>query len=232
MDQRLKIDEKIYLNETRKADPKQCFVALGDILEPLKETEISSIDIGCATGELTHYLTGRFPKWKFSGADVSANMINVAQEIVPSADFFVGSVTEPITGGVYDLITCVGVLTIFDEIDEPLNHLINATNSGGKIIIFGNFNPDPIDIRARVCRSGATDWSSGYNVWSKQTFEKIITKFPRVNGHKWTDFNMAKAIPKTDDPLRVWTVELDNEPHHQVRGSGQLVRQSFLEIIL
>ena len=78
----------------------------------------------------------------------------------------------------YDIVTCVGVLTISDDIERLLRNLADLTNNSGRIVLFRNFNPEPIDVIIRACRS---DHSNGemhtrYNCFSKLTFEQSLVK--------------------------------------------------------
>ena len=112
-------DEAIYTGEDRYEKPKEVFRMLGDMIEAEARTSPCHLfDVGCATGELIHYLAGRFPDFDFTGADVVQTLIDRAREKVPGAAFAVGSILDaaPFAERLYDIVVLNGVLGIFDDI--------------------------------------------------------------------------------------------------------------------
>lgn len=231
---RLEVDENIYLKEDRSQRVKKCFKDLADLLRDSNQHKTHFLDVGCATGELMRYVQDEFPDFMMNGCDVSQKMIQSGSDLVPSANFYVGSVSNEngMTEEKYDVVTCFGVITIFDDLKIPLRNLLSAVRAGGRLIIFGNFNLEPIDLRAQVKRSdGDSDnWLQGYNCWSQLTLEKLLNESGRVRSLKWHKFMMDENIPKTSDPLRAWTFETAECKFQQRRGSGQLINQFFLDI--
>lgn len=231
---RLKVDEDIYLNEDRSRTTKKCFMDLGALLRENYRAGATLLDVGCATGELVKFVQDEFPDLQLSGCDVSESMLEKARCLVPSADFYYGSIADGtgMTLNSYDTVTCFGVITIFDDLETPLRNLVSAVERYGRLIIFGNFNVDSIDLKSQVRRSDVRDseWLQGYNCWSQYTVEKILAGCGRDYQLTWRQFHMDKIIPKTDDPLRAWTFATEDSEFHQRRGSGQLVNQFFLDI--
>lgn len=72
------------------------------------------LDIACGTGLATAVAHAAFPAAHVTGLDLAASMIDHARELVPEADFVVGSSRElPFEDNTFDLVMCVD--GIFDE---------------------------------------------------------------------------------------------------------------------
>ncbi len=81
--------------------------------------------MGCATGEFLYYLQKQFPKSQCAGIDVSNDMIAFARKKMPHMSWICEDIlTRPQTtvNQNYDIVTCVGVLQIFDDILTPVTN--------------------------------------------------------------------------------------------------------------
>lgn len=225
-------DDPIYLNEDRRAKPKETFKQMGELLRSdQRGAGTTVLDAGCATGELLGYLKDCFPDYQYAGYDISEDLVATAKERFPDIDFTVASVTEPapFPGRTFDVVLCSGVVGIFDDLNPVLNSLMGCVNPGGTLLIGNTFNENPIDVLVRYRPSEDTvgPWQSGWNIFSKHTVERILRELDPGIEINWHRFRMPFAIPKTNDPMRSWTIETAEDPFQQTSGASQL-RKIFM----
>ncbi len=226
-------DEGIYLNEDRYEKPKELFKFIADILGDDEKMEGTLLDVGCATGELVYYLKNkRFGNLSYTGIDVSQKMIEQAQVHIPGVRFLVQSILDEqfFQEEKFDYVICSGVLSIFDDLEPPLLNLLSCTKPGGKLIIHTNFNEHPIDLLMRYKPSLDKEWQTGWNIFSKATYEDILSSSGRESSVEWHDFRMPFDIPETDDPMRCWTIKTEKNPHQEINGACQILDKKVLEI--
>lgn len=234
---RRKADDPIYLQSDRRKDPKEVFKQLGNHIGSEKRGAGTSVlDAGCATGELLCYLQDVFPDFEFSGFDVSENLIETAAGRFPDMTFTVASITDPdpLAGKKFDVTCCVGVLSIFDDPTPALRNLINGLKPGGSLFVANSFNEDPIDVlvRYRPAEDVGSDWQTGWNILSMQSAERILRDLAPGISIQWHPFKLPFAIPKSDDPMRSWTIETADDPYQQVSGVCQLRKVYIMQATL
>jgi len=224
-----------YLKDKDYDNPKEYFKAVGEILSKLNYPAGSRLlDVGCATGKLLYYLKEILPEFThLEGMDVSKVMIKEANRRVPGVKFFIGSVMDKkaLKKKTYDVVTCCGVLQIFDDIKAVLDNLVSCVRDGGTIIVFNAFNDDPVDVLMRYRRVDGQDnsWKRGLNMFSRQTIEDILSESRYRLRWKWHKFHMPFAIKKDQgDPMRAWTISTALDPHQQVNGASQLCNFKIL----
>jgi ubiquinone/menaquinone biosynthesis C-methylase UbiE len=229
-------DEAIYLRENRYQEPKEIFK---EIVKGIRSRVGNAqgktfLDVGCATGEFVWYLKSQFPGASFSGIDVSSSMVNAASNQLPDCRFNVGSVlnAEDFEDSSFDVVTCSGVLPLFDDQAVPISNLVRCLKPDGLLVIYTLVNDDPVDMvmRYRDVRDSVQPWQSGWNVFSKISFEAILSKIDHKLQWKWVDFLMPFDIPKGEDPMRTWTTAVSGNPTQLVNGAGQLINGKILYI--
>ncbi len=160
-------DEGIYLNEDRYQEPKEVFKLMADLI--VKEVDNANgklfLDVGCATGEFLWYLRSRFPLANFSGVEVSESMVNAARMQLPDCRLTVGSILneEDFEANSVDVVTCSGLLPLFDDQKIPIGNLIKCLKTGGCLVIYTLVNNDPVDMvmRYRDVRFSESEWETG-----------------------------------------------------------------------
>jgi len=229
-------DEGIYLDGMDIKRPKEIFVFLGDLAEPvLQGASRDILDVGCAAGAYVHYLNARFPECRTTGMDVSKALVEQAQKDVPDSDFIVGSLLDPedFSGLEFDVVSCSGVVSIFDEIEMPLANLVSCTRKGGSLFVNTNINDDPIDVLMRYRRSDEdSDWETGWNIFSKHTIDKALKKMGGDLSWTWHPFELPFNLEKRSDPMRTWTVKTEEKPRQLVNGACQLVNMEVLHVVV
>lgn len=224
-------DENVYLNQDRYNNPKECFrQTVNYIKKDIKPKHSTLLDVGCATGEFIFYLKKQFKELKFTGIDISDDMIRHAKKNVPNVNFKVKSIFDKkfFKENNYDIVICSGTLSIFDDITTPLNNLINATNPGGLLYIITITNVNDVDllIRYRLPRSETKEWQTGWNVFSKYSHEEAIKANNRVQSIAWCDSNLTIKLKKQKDPMRSY----HNEHGMLVNGAGLILDQKLIKI--
>jgi SAM-dependent methyltransferase len=110
-----------------------------------------------------------------------------------------------------DVITVLGVISIFDDIDPIVKNLAHWIKPGGKILIHGMFNPLDVDVFVKYRRSDEHEigpFEAGWNVVSQKTVTKLFTESgaKQVQFH---DFRISIDLERDfEDPLRSWTEKL------------------------
>lgn len=228
-------DDDIYLGEERHEKPKEVFKLIASKIE---ERGISGnfklLDVGCSTGEFIYFLKHKFKEAGFTGIDVSEKMIDKAKEKIPGGVFLCKDIlTNPfISEEKYDVVVCIGVLQIFDDLETPIKSLLSCLKENGVLYVLGPFNENPVDtlVRYRTLTPNHSQWQLGWNLYSKNTYENILNQFGVI--FKWSDFKMPFSIQKTSDPMRTWTIETKDNHYQLVNGNSQMINIKLLEINL
>ena len=231
-------DDPIYLGQkSAYENPKESFKYVGNrIRVNLRGQSLSVCDVGCASGAFLYYLASQFTLTEGLGIDVSEKSLQQARQWVPSVEFLSDSIEEPkaVRGRKFDVCTCLGTLSIFDEIDRVIANLLSLVKTGGVLYIMDIVNDDPIDVTMRfrdVRRSTDNVWQRGFNVRSIKTYEEIFLSFGlSLEDLVWSEFQMPIEISKSDDPLRAWTIRTEEREHQLVVGTGQMLNFKVLEV--
>lgn len=226
-------DEAIYLNRPRSDEPKEIFkLLLNQIGGDAPSRCGKLLDVGCAAGEFIEHVVKWFPFLDVTGIDVVPTLLDRARKTVPVASFQAASILDDkwFSFHSFDIITCTGVIGIFDDIERTLGNLLRVLNPGGSLYVLSNFNDHPVDVVLRYRRSEAVDtpWETGWNVFSKRTIERICKAHGPSLSWAWIPFQMPFSIPESGDPLRTWTVSHGDNPFQLVNGFGLLVNAHVL----
>jgi SAM-dependent methyltransferase len=220
-----RIHDTIYIADPPEKD-KSVYKQVGDLIDRqinAKTNNNSQInnfklcDMGCATGDFTSYLLKRFSKLEVIGIDYHVELIEQAKKnyqkfFANRLEFKEGSILESKTlpSASLDILTVLGVLSMFDEIEIPLKNCAQWLKPGGLLVIFNMFNSFDIDVFLRFTRGGKKkNLEVGWNIFSEKL---VIEKASLLGFENFTfhDFNVNfKRLPHSDDPLRSWTVTVD-----------------------
>lgn len=225
-----------YTLEDHHANVKESFKKLRELISS-KHDEKKVLDVGCATGALIGYLKSCSPDWKYTGIDISDDLLDVAKEKISGVNWIQGSAIDMPAEfeNQYDLITCFGVLGIFDEGDaiKMFNELTRCTIPGGEIIVFSQFNEMDADtqITHRKYDENGVDrgWEKGWNNYSMKTVKKWLEG--RVSRVEFINFSMPIDIEPKDDLVRSWTVKVDQQ-RRLTNGLKLLIDLKFLKITI
>ncbi len=232
-------DKNIYLQENRYDTPKEIFRLLGALSSQtglLGQSHATVVDFGCAAGEFLYYLAKSFPGSKYVGYDVLPELIDKARVTVRDVEFKVGSVldSELVADRSVDLSFLQGVHSIFDDFESCFSNLIRWTKPGGKIFIFGLFNPYPLDVWVQYRHSNAPNRvsrESGWNIFSKISVSTFIDKTIGKNFHTYTQFEMPYDLEKRpEDFTRTWTYKDIQGKRYFTNGLSLICNLEILEI--
>lgn len=93
-----------------------------------------ALDAACGTGRHTAALVAR--GYKTIGVDQSPEMVAVAQQKVPEAEFRIGHLENlPLDDGSVDLAVCGLALTHLPDLSAGINELARVVRPGGRVIV-------------------------------------------------------------------------------------------------
>jgi len=194
--------------------------------------DASILDIGCANGAFLHYMLSHFPNTRCTGIDALPELVSMAASNVAGASFAVGDIqrAETLPTDKYSLVTLLTLHSHFDELGCWLDNTINLVRPGGTALLFGPFNPKPVDVlvRLRMGDEEGGSWIPGWNVHSRMAFEKYLAQ--RNLTFAFHDYTPANVIlPDDNDPLRTYSAMLDDATI-LTNGAGLLLPFALLEI--
>jgi SAM-dependent methyltransferase len=210
--------DSLYLLENRYEDPKQLHQ---EIIRMIKRdhfyeagTTLRSItDAGCAAGEFAYLLKKEFKEAHIQGFDLLPILISKARDKVSGVHFFESDIleTSSLPSSSQDLITCTGVLSIFDDFRTPIRNLIHWVKPGGYVYLHSLFSDYPFDVRIQYNSSqdyGNGILETGWNIFSKRSVTTYLTHLMEnnlIHSFVFDDFNLERELAPQEDLVRSWT---------------------------
>ena len=239
----IRTHDSLYLQENRYKDPKQLHF---EIVQRIKTLESSSsgfqiksiLDAGCAAGEFAYLLRDSFPECNISGFDLLPELISKAIHEVEHVDFYQADVLnrDSAPKDCADIVTCTGVLSIFDTFEKLIDNLITWAKPGGTVFLHSLFNTFPFDVQVHYNPSalyGLGPLESGWNIFSRESVSKFLGELKDkeiIQQYAFHDFSMNKELPKQSDLVRSWTFRDENDSLHITNGLMLLQPHAILEI--
>lgn len=232
----------IYL-EDRYETPKFGFkIALAMIEEHFPNREdLKTLDVGTAEAAFPHFLSKFHPKFSFEGVEFDPNLVALAQKNVKTCQTRQGDANDlnEFASGSYDLVTCMGVISIFDDFRPSVSECLRVAKDKGLVLINNMWNAFPVDLQIKVRHSTPKgenrfdDWQAGWNMVSIETISNFLEMHPRVASFDFTKVVLPYDIsPNTENCIRSWTnVGPDGERYH-MNGTGRLLDKRMLRIRL
>ena len=219
-------DKALYLAENRYGKAKELHKAVASVLVERGLVREGSVvlDVGCAAGEFLYHLARRLPGVRLLGFDLVPELVDKARAMVPEAVFHQGSLldADACATDSADAVVAIGVHTLFDDPAPMLDNMLGWVLPGGSVVLAGTFNPDPVDVWLQCRRAHGPDdghRETGWNVWSRLTMERLVTERLGPGRCDFTPFELPMDLPRhEDDPLRTWTVRLDDGSRLLVNG--------------
>jgi SAM-dependent methyltransferase len=228
--QRIQDHNHFYLTEDRRLQPKEYFKFLvRQAAARLATPPVRVLDVGCAAGEFLYYLRSLYPNAALTGTDVTPEFLAKARQAVPDAEFVLSDIYSGanLPGGSFDVVFMSGVNVLFAEYEPWLRNLVSLTRHSA--YVFGIFNPDDLDVRATVQRSGDNGSATGWNLISRKSIGLYLDSI-RVP-HRFLEWELPLAIPRShDDPIRSWTMETSEGSFLAINGMQMVHRFAVLHI--
>ena len=224
-----------YISQDHHLKVKDSFKKLENLISNFSDRKKNVLDVGCASGALIGFLNSCNPEWEYTGLDISNDLLNIARKKIPNVNWLEGSATSMPDSfkGQFDLVTCFGVLGIFDEIEaiKMFDELIRSTKPGGEIIVFSQFNEMHADTQIthrKYNQNGEHNgWEKGFNNYSQKTIHNWLNS--KVKNVEFIDFSLSLDLDPKDDLVRSWTIDIDKK-RRLTNGLKLLIDLKFLKI--
>ena len=108
------------------------------ILEELERFPFRDLlDVGCGTGPMIELLLQRYPRRRYTGLDITPEMIAAARrKRLPNAEFVVGdSERLPFADGRFDAVICANSFHHYPDPQAFLNGAARVLRPGGRLIL-------------------------------------------------------------------------------------------------
>jgi SAM-dependent methyltransferase len=222
---------KFYLTESRQ--PREFFKFLGSLAGPKLAANPAAriLDVGCANGEFLHYLRSLYPDIRAAGIDIDAEVLRKAREVVPDGEFSTGDIQsgENLPRERFDLVFMNGVHYLLSDHERWLRNLISLCQ--GTAFVFGVFNPEDLDFRATVTRSGDTSSWIPWNLISQKSISLFLDSMGNGMTHRFHNWEVPVDVPRAHpDPMRSWTVTTELGRRLQINGLQIVHPLASLEI--
>lgn len=223
-----------YLKEDGKSNTKESFKFILKKAEAaIAQYELPKIvDVGCAAGDLLAYIRFLYPNSILTGLDIQLELLTKAKEDLPSVDFrtFDLQKGDPTLTNSFDIAFLCGVHAAFDYPQDWLFTFLNLLKDKGTGFVYGNFNPEPIDVLVKVRPSGSeASFMNNWNMISQKTISMLLDGLGYE--HHFHHFQIPIDIAKKPHtPLRSWTFKYEDGTRGTINGA-QLLHQDYLLII-
>ena len=199
------------ITQERIRNPKENFKLVAKTIRGLGAVNGFRIaDVGCANGELIHYLRSQFPAAYLHGFDREAKFIAIAEALgVPRAQFSVADLKTVTTDESFDFVICVGTVPIFTEPQDVLLPLLSLCKPGGYVLADGFFNKNDCEVRVQFCDNstpqGQGKWRADFTHHSRTLIRNVLE--PHCSSVEFLDIDMGVDIPRKDGVphANVWT---------------------------
>lgn len=222
-----------YASLDRLTQPKETFKRALALMAPLMQGRRGALlDLGCANGEFIHYLDNNLPGWTFTGIDITPAFIEVARGIkLPNATFAVGNLMT--ASGQFDVVTCIGTLPMFEDIESALARMLDLCVPGGLVLADGFFNAANMDVRIEYRENQGDEsdpWHIGFNHFSQARIAKYLKA--RNLDFQFHDVPFNADLPRDPNksPVSAWSFRDEAGKRLLTNGLGILVNTTMLLI--
>ena len=197
------------------------------LMQEYKNKKISLIDVACASGDFLYFIKS-IKNFELSGIDYSQKLLKLAKHKNNNIKFKRIDITKKnYFKEKFDVVTCLGTMTVFDDLKMPINNLFKLCKDNGLIILYDPINIYNIDTILRYKKE--KKWLSGFNLFSKKT---IINNFKEINKKcriRFTKFILKTNLKMNKDKMNAWTTKIDNKKRIMV-GTSQVLDFHIIKI--
>jgi len=219
--------------DDNKYEVKDSFIAVAEEIDDNFNGSIA--DIGCAIGAFPSYLSNRFSSANIVGIEYSDSLLLHAKKNLPNLNLIYGDVNDKHSiDQKFDVITVMGVLSIFDNYEQILSNIISWLKPKGKIIMQTMISDYDIDVFVKYAPSSShynkDNMESGWNIISKKSLS-LVCKNNSAKLVKVKSFNISVDLEKNnEDLLRSWT-ELDTFSNRKIYNALHIRQPHKIAII-
>ena len=220
-----------YINKSVKI--KEYFKIIGNYIFNKTSKSLKLLDAGCGSGDFLWYMS-KNKNIDGYGVDFSNKFISLAKKKIPKFTFKVKDIRKKISQNKFDICTCLGTLSAFDDPFKIVTSLINITKRGGEIILFDLINENNVNVIVRYQNYFDNDnkWLTAFNTFSKQKWIDEIKKNKSVKKIEFKKFQISINIKKNKkNPMKTWTTSINNSKQIVV-GTGQMLNYYIVKIKL
>lgn len=229
----------IYL-ENRFNAPKKTFkISYSFIKKKFKNKKLKLLDVGSADCGFANYLNKKEKNFNITNLEYDKKLVNFSKKIFPDYKILQGDINKckKLKDSFFEVVTCLGVLSIFDDFRPSINEMIRVCKPKGIIIINNMWNTYPIDLNIKIRRSipikkdNFKNWESGWNMLSISTISNYLKSYKSVKKFKFYNWYMDIDIKKDNKNLmRAWTIKNKDNKRIHFNGIGRVVDKKFLVI--
>lgn len=199
-------DKEIYSDDYFFLKPKEYYKEVVNFLSKKKYIK-NCLDIGSANGSFIFYARKKL-NLEFSGVEPVRKLISISKKKNPNVKIHNNKLFDKKLDkfkNQFSVVTALGVINLFDDIDKTLKRLKFFLKKKGICIIVSTLNHYPIDVISRYKRSSSNQWEFGQNMFSIKTIKKISKKLK----FKTKIFKARQiSIKSKKDIMRSWTLNL------------------------
>ena len=146
-------------------------------------------DFGCGDGEHLRYFADQHPDTRWTGVDLSPDMLALARKACPEAAFFLPFEDF---GGDYDLIYVVAVFAHVtdDDLTGIIENLVERLGSDGRLILFEQVAPYPVQ-GAGYNRRTVDGYRQLFAYHDLELEQAVLCRF---RFHQWFERHVAKRV--------------------------------------
>ena len=217
-------DNSVYNN--KKIIIKDYFKEIKKLVFDQKKINVELCDVGCASGDFINFV--KKTNLNAIGIDKSKKLLQKAKKKNPGIKFYSFDLKKSINlKRKFDIVTCLGTMTIFDNWKLPLKNLFKLCKKNGNIILYDPINIYGVDTILRYY-NGKT-WLSGFNLLSKKTIKKIIKDINKKSIINFIKFTPNLILKRKKDPMRSWSVKINNS-RRIIVGTSQILDFHIIKI--
>tara|TARA_Y100000296_G_scaffold81447_1_gene108638 strand:+ start:11537 stop:12241 length:705 start_codon:yes stop_codon:yes gene_type:complete len=222
----------IYKNEDYLNKPKDQFKRILDWLKrnTSSNQKYSLLDLGCARGELIHFLNKNTENVSFVGVDHSDGLIKMAKSST-DIDFEISDIEQYESDKKYDFVVIAGVIEYLDDPEVIVKKISSHLKQFGKALVLNIFNEHDIDVRVRYRNNKYfNEFKNGWSLHSIKTFYKILEANDFAVEKEEKFFPDCFLAPK-EDPARSWMIRDQDGVLKYMNGLSQVYDSYILEIL-
>jgi len=193
------------------------------------DEDFSFLDIGSGDSSFIYYLKRKHPRARCHGVEISGELITQARQsgLFNDVELTRDDVRTFRLSKCFDFVLMAGVLSIFDDLEEPLDNMFRHLKDDGWGYIFGGFCSEDIDVLVRIRNNTRKShiWESGLNMFSLKTVKKAL--IPHITEIRCYPFQLKTDLKKNDDSIRSYTLNTKERGKIIVNGAN-IIREFFL----